>query len=76
MNEPDRNPIRRQKPMSRFFSFFYIPMNMNKTITFLSVGAVAALAAFTLSTGLNTSASEVDTNATATKSVPEHFKAR
>ena len=38
---------------------------MNKTTTFLSIVAIAAIAGIALSTGLNTSASEVDTTATA-----------
>ncbi len=49
---------------------------MNKTTTFLSIAAIAVIAGFAISTGLNTSASEVDTSATATQSAPENMKGR
>lgn len=47
---------------------------MNKTTTFLSLTAIATLAGFALSTGLNTSASEVDIGATAATSAPEQMQ--
>jgi hypothetical protein len=49
---------------------------MHKTTTFLSIAAIAVIAGFAISTGLNTSASEVDTSATATQSAPESMKGR
>ena len=49
-------------------------MPMNKTTTFLSIAAIAAIAGIALSTGLQTSASEVDASATATQSSPEQMK--
>lgn len=46
---------------------------MNKTTTFLSIAAIAAIAGIALSTGLNTSASEVDATASAMQSAPEQM---
>lgn len=43
---------------------------MNKTTTFLSIAAIASFAGIALSTGLNTSASEVDATASTTPSTP------
>lgn len=60
MKDPLYNHL---KTTVTYFSFFLY--TMNKTTTFLSIAAIAAIAGIALSTGLNTSASEVDTTATA-----------
>lgn len=51
-------------------SFYIFLTIMNKTTTFLGVAAIAAIAGIALSSGLQTSASEVDAGATATQSQP------